>query len=268
MPRAPPRAPRRPPPPPPPLRARPDRARRQDEPACARSSPPSARPHTPHPAPPEALPLTTRDPHERPTPIRAAPDLPLSLAPAALPPAPPRLPSLPSASCHRPPPPPPAAARDERGDHAASARRPPGATAPRAPSARAGSSIASTRSSSTLQPLATSPSPSRSIGLMVVRLVACTSSPQARAASEPGARRTSWSASSNEPRGRRWSPWPTSSGRCWISVPPSATFSSCMPRQIPSSGRSRAIARARERGSRPRRARAACRVVQRCGRAP
>ena len=30
--------------------------------------------------------------------------------------------------------------------------------------------------------------------------------------------------------------WPTTSGRCWISVPPSATFISCMPRQMPSTG--------------------------------
>ena len=29
-----------------------------------------------------------------------------------------------------------------------------------------------------------------------------------------------------------WPSWPTTSGRCWISVPPSATFMSCMPRQI------------------------------------
>ena len=58
-----------------------------------------------------------------------------------------------------------------------------------------------------------------------------------------GLSRTSWSALSKEPSARRWSVWPTSSGRCWTSVPPSATFISCMPRQIPSTGRSRFIAR-------------------------
>ena len=42
-------------------------------------------------------------------------------------------------------------------------------------------------------------------------------------------------------RGGRW--WPTASGTCWSSVPPSATFSICMPRQIPSSGMSRSSAR-------------------------
>ncbi len=39
------------------------------------------------------------------------------------------------------------------------------------------------------------------------------------------------------PRGR------ASSGRCWSSVPPKATLSSCMPRQMPSTGMSRSTAR-------------------------
>ena len=67
--------------------------------------------------------------------------------------------------------------------------------------------------------------------------------PAARAASEPGSSRTSWSEPSKVPGVRRWSSWPWESGTCWISVPPVATLSSCMPRQIPSSGRSRSSAR-------------------------
>src|SRR3954465_8496780 len=39
-----------------------------------------------------------------------------------------------------------------------------------------------------------------------------------------GAGGTWWSAPSNEPSTRRWSSWPTSSGMCWLSVPPAATF--------------------------------------------
>ena len=42
---------------------------------------------------------------------------------------------------------------------------------------------------------------------------------------------------------------PSSSGRCWRNVPPSATVSSCAPRQIPSTGRSRSRAAARSRRS-------------------
>ena len=37
--------------------------------------------------------------------------------------------------------------------------------------------------------------------------------------------------------------WPTTSGRCWCSVPPNATFSSCAPRQTPSTGTPSARAR-------------------------
>ena len=36
----------------------------------------------------------------------------------------------------------------------------------------------------------------------------------------------------------RWSSWPTTSGRCWCSVPPRATLSTCRPRQMASNGRS------------------------------
>ena len=46
-------------------------------------------------------------------------------------------------------------------------------------------------------------------------------------------------------RGRsRWSSWPTMSGRCSISVPPRATFITCMPRQTPSTGTSASSAAA------------------------
>ena len=68
-------------------------------------------------------------------------------------------------------------------------------------------------------------------------------SPAARAASEPSARRTGWSLPSNVPRLRRWSWWPRCSGRSCTSVPPRATFITCMPRQMPRNGMSRSIAR-------------------------
>ena len=124
-----------------------------------------------------------------------------------------------------------------------SARRPPDATARRAPSGRRAPPSPRPGRRARSSRVATKPSPSRSTAWWWCDLVAWHSSPQARAASDPGASRTSWSAPSNEPRWRRWSPWPTSSGRCWISVPPRATFMSCIPRQMPSSGRSSSSAR-------------------------
>ena len=42
---------------------------------------------------------------------------------------------------------------------------------------------------------------------------------------------------------RRWSWWPRCSGRSCTSVPPRATFITCMPRQMPRNGMSRSIAR-------------------------
>ena len=50
-------------------------------------------------------------------------------------------------------------------------------------------------------------------------------------------------------RARRCARWSSADrvGRCWSSVPPQATLSSCMPRQIPSTGMSRSSARARQR---------------------
>ncbi len=73
-------------------------------------------------------------------------------------------------------------------------------------------------------------------------LVMWASSRAALAASDPSISITSCSAPSKEPTTRRWSPWPTRSGRCWTSVPPRATLISCIPRQIPSTGMSASIA--------------------------
>ena len=130
----------------------------------------------------------------------------------------------------------------------ASAGRPPGCHWTPSAQRRSGSSIASTRSSSTLQParhdaLAERGRPPGDGGTW------SRAGPRRtpRAASEPGARRTSWSALSKEPSARRWSVWPTSSGRCWTSVPPRATFISCMPRQMPSTGQV-ALERAQRQG--------------------
>ena len=51
-----------------------------------------------------------------------------------------------------------------------------------------------------------------------------------------------------EHRVARWCPvWPTTSGRCWCSVPPSATLSTCAPRQMPSTGMPRANAPLQQR---------------------
>ena len=89
---------------------------------------------------------------------------------------------------------------------------------------------------------------------MVVDFVPWSTSAPARAASEPdvSARRGRRPRTSRAPC--RWSWWPKRSGRCWCSVPPNATFSSCIPRQMPSRGISRSTARRRAR-SRTRRAR-------------
>ena len=87
-----------------------------------------------------------------------------------------------------------------------------------------------------------------------------------RSRPRPDGDATSWDAPARPPRGRRasrppaarrgrrtrpgrarWSSWPSTSGRCSISVPPRARFISCIPRQTPSSGRSRSIAASAER---------------------
>ena len=83
------------------------------------------------------------------------------------------------------------------------------------------------------------------VALVVVRLHgrrARRAGPRAacRARSRRRARRTR-PAPPCGPRARSWS------GRCWIRSPPSATFSTCEPRQIASTGRSRSSAACEER---------------------
>ena len=62
----------------------------------------------------------------------------------------------------------------------------------------------------------------------------CARPPTTRSASEPGSSRTPWSVKA--PGVWRWSSRP----RCWFRVPPWITFSISIPRQIPSTGMSRA----------------------------
>ena len=50
-----------------------------------------------------------------------------------------------------------------------------------------------------------------------------------------------------------WPLWPTTSGRCWTRSPPSATLSTCEPRQMASTGRSRSIAAVSSASSAPSR---------------
>ena len=124
----------------------------------------------------------------------------------------------------------------------ARSRRPPGATGRRARSGgraarspRRGRPPRRSRSPPALEP-------TRSTAWWWWLSVRWSSSPAARAASEPPASRTGWSLPSNVPGLRRWFSWPWLSGRCCSNVPPRATFSTCMPRQIPRNGMSRAIA--------------------------
>ena len=111
-----------------------------------------------------------------------------------------------------------------------------------------GSSIASGRSSPVERPVTTRPSPSTSIALMVVglghRLLGC----------RRPARRASRARAGRRARCRRRcrccggdSSCCRTSGRCWISVPPRATLSTCIPRQMHSVGMSRSIARVEQR---------------------
>ena len=108
------------------------------------------------------------------------------------------------------------------------------------------------------------PAPSRSTAWWWNEFTASASPPTTAASREPGrdprrrgsadAARIAW----------RWSTSrPTTSGRCWCSVPPRATFSACAPRQMPSIGIPRArrggrrrarTGRARARPARARRA--------------
>ena len=84
--------------------------------------------------------------------------------------------------------------------------------------------------------------------------------PRARRAIRPaGARRGRRRRSC--PSTRRWCSWPSSSGRCWCSVPPRATFMICIPRQMPEQ-RQVALQRAPRRArSRTRRARGSVSIV-------
>ena len=101
------------------------------------------------------------------------------------------------------------------------------------------------------------------LGQLVERRPAGDDEARRRARRRPGGGATSSRAAPRRPRARRASPsarrdvvvgerrrassrcssWPTTSGRCWCSVPPAATFMTCIPRQMPSSGRSRSSAR-------------------------
>ena len=133
--------------------------------------------------------------------------------------------------------------RPRRHERRVSAGRPPGATGRPAPSA--GRAARSPRQVVQHAPAAGDDALAQ-LGdrLVVMGLRRVHESPRRPARpANPGARRTSWSALSKEPRARRWSVWPTSSGRCWISVPPRATLISCIPRQMPRTGRSRSSAR-------------------------
>src|SRR5260221_691633 len=53
---------------------------------------------------------------------------------------------------------------------------------------------------------------------------------------------TASSCSAYVPGTSRWLSSPTTSGRCWTRSPPRATFSTCEPRQMPSTGMSRSRA--------------------------
>ena len=111
------------------------------------------------------------------------------------------------------------------------------------PSAKrlSGSSIASTTPSSADQPLTPGPPPAAD-SLVVVGL---------DGDARPGGARGERARLERAPRGRRRSrrvavaSAAVDVGQVLVSVPPRATFSSCMPRQMPSSGMSRSSARAR-----------------------
>ena len=67
-----------------------------------------------------------------------------------------------------------------------------------------------------------------------------TSSPRTAATGRLGASRTG--VLPRTPPPGWWPVWPMVAGACWSSVPPSATLSTCVPRQMASSGRSRSSA--------------------------
>ena len=108
----------------------------------------------------------------------------------------------------------------ERADEAAAARRPRDATG--RPARSGGRAPRRPRAARRCddQPVTSKPSPTRSTAWWWWDFVPWTTSPAARAASEPSLRRTSWSAPSKEPGLRRCSWWPWLSGRCCSRVPP------------------------------------------------
>ena len=83
------------------------------------------------------------------------------------------------------------------------------------------------------------------VALVVVRLDGRPLAEQAaRAACRARSRRRGRRSAGDSPCGPSCPTW---SGRCWIRSPPSATFSTCEPRQIASTGRSRSSAAVQER---------------------
>ena len=95
----------------------------------------------------------------------------------------------------------------------------------------------------TAQPVTSKPSPIAPTPWWWWDFVPWTVSPAARWASEPSAEADVVVGVVERPERTAVIGWPWLSGRCCSSVPPRAMFISCMPRQMPSSGRSRSSAR-------------------------
>ena len=176
----------------------------------------------------------------RSTPTTVAPSARKSAADAApIPPAAPVITqTLPSSRLH-------ARAASTSAAISARAGRPPDATGRRARTGASGP-----RSPPPGRPPSPSPSPRsrprsrpRPDGDAISSDASARPRPARRASPRPAARR----GRRRRPGRARWSSWPSTSGRCSISVPPRARFISCMPRQTPSSGRSRSIAASAER---------------------
>ena len=135
---------------------------------------------------------------------------------------------------------------------AARRRRPRGATAPPSRKPDAGSSIASRVPSACHAdgPVGRALQRLRAHRLVVVGRAR--RAPRCRAARPAGCRPpgVAWCVAYSPGRGQCAS-WPTTSGTCWSRTPPAATAITCMPRQMPSTGRSRARGHARQ-GELPR----------------